>query len=64
MRPTSTVFDRALPERACTDWVPERNARAPDTDRLPRVVKCCSDPRVGLLSHLGRKMDELISNVF
>jgi len=31
------VLDRALPERACTDWVPARNVRAPDTDCLSRV---------------------------
>jgi len=27
------VLDHALPERACTDWVPARNVRPSDTDR-------------------------------
>jgi len=39
LRPSPTVLDRALPERACTDWVPARNIRAPDTDCLSRVVE-------------------------
>jgi len=33
-----TVLDHALPERACIDWVPARNVRAPGTDCLSRVV--------------------------
>jgi len=37
LRPSPTVLDRALPERASTDWVPARNVRAPDTDCLSRV---------------------------
>jgi len=45
LRPSPTVLDRALPERASTDWVPARIVRAPDTDwYVPLTRTACPVP--------------------